>query len=73
MFSVLEMIGPTRRMGAGVFVQAWLSVGILTLAGIGYQIGEQKRLQAILAMPVFILLIYHWLVFVVVGCGCFCC
>ncbi len=56
----MEIIGPSRRMAAGVFVQAWLSVGIMTLPGIAYTIRDQRKLQCILALPVSILFIYYW-------------
>ena len=58
--AVMEMIGPSRRMAAGIFVQGWYAFGIMILSGIAYAVRNQRKLQCMLSLPVAVLLIYYW-------------
>ncbi|CAH1772272.1 unnamed protein product [Owenia fusiformis] len=59
---VVEHVGPAYRTVFGVLMNAWMTVGMMSLPGIAYQVRNVQTLQMILAAPPAIFLTYFFLI-----------
>ncbi|XP_071114533.1 organic cation transporter protein-like [Haliotis cracherodii] len=58
----LEMVGPSKRVIAGVGVQLFWSVGIFLLVAIAYAIRNWKTLQLVISVPSVLMFGFWWLI-----------
>ncbi|XP_046363834.2 organic cation transporter protein-like [Haliotis rufescens] len=58
----LEMVGPSKRVLAGVGVQLFWSVGIFLLVAIAYAIRNWKTLQLVISVPSVLMFGFWWLI-----------
>lgn len=58
--SALEMVGPKKRMFAGVTVQLFFTAGFLLTAGFAYYIKDWRHLQIALTLPGVLFFSYYW-------------
>lgn len=58
--SALEMVGPKKRMFAGVAVQLFFTAGFLLTAGFAYFIKDWRHLQIALTLPGVLFFSYYW-------------
>lgn len=60
LFPALEMVGPKKRMVAGVVCQMFFTTGFLLLAVLAYFIQDWRQLQFALTLPGVIFFSYYW-------------
>jgi OCT family organic cation transporter-like MFS transporter 4/5 len=58
----MEMVGPSKRLYAGVICQFFFSTGYILTAGFAYFIKDWRILQAALSAPGILFLCYWWFV-----------
>ncbi|XP_037945827.1 organic cation transporter protein-like [Teleopsis dalmanni] len=58
----MEMVGPSRRLFAGVACQMFFSVGFMLTAGFAYFIHDWRWLQIALTLPGLAFMCYHWII-----------
>ncbi|XP_070166653.1 organic cation transporter protein isoform X1 [Polyergus mexicanus] len=58
----LEMVGPKKRLIAGVGVQLFFTVGYILTAGFAYFITNWRMLQIALTVPSLVFLLYWWFI-----------
>ncbi|XP_043071000.1 organic cation transporter-like protein [Drosophila grimshawi] len=58
----MEMVGPTKRLYAGIFVMMFFSVGYMLTAGFAYFIHDWRWLQIALTLPGLIFMGYYWII-----------
>lgn len=56
----LEMVGPKKRLIAGVGVQLFFTIGYILTAGFAYYITNWRMLQVALTVPSIAFLLYWW-------------
>jgi OCT family organic cation transporter-like MFS transporter 4/5 len=56
----MEMVGPNKRLWAGVFWQVWFAIGLIILSGVAYLVRDWRTLQIIMAVPIALYLPYYW-------------
>lgn len=61
-FSALEMVGPQKRLVAGVGCQLFFTSGYIMTAGFAYYIRDWRYLQIALTVPSIAFLLYYWFV-----------
>ncbi|XP_033230040.1 organic cation transporter protein-like [Belonocnema kinseyi] len=58
----LEMVGPKKRLIAGVGVQLFFTIGYIMTAGFAYFIRDWRMLQIALTLPNILFLVYWWFI-----------
>ncbi|XP_016952858.1 organic cation transporter-like protein [Drosophila biarmipes] len=58
----MEMVGPDKRLYAGIFVMMFFSVGFMLTAGFAYFVHDWRWLQIALTLPGIIFLCYYWII-----------
>lgn len=58
----MEMVGPTKRLYAGIFVMMFFSVGYMLTAPFAYYIHHWRWLQIALTLPGLIFMCYYWII-----------
>ncbi|XP_068157507.1 organic cation transporter protein-like [Drosophila tropicalis] len=58
----MEMVGSSKRLYAGVFMQMFFSVGFMLTAAFAYFIRDWRWLQIALSLPGLLFLCYYWLI-----------
>lgn len=60
MFSALEMVGPKKRLVAGVGCQLFFTTGYIITAGFAYFLTDWRTLQIGITVPSIAFLVYWW-------------
>ncbi|XP_030375914.1 organic cation transporter-like protein [Scaptodrosophila lebanonensis] len=58
----MEMMGPAKRVYAGIFVMMFFSAGYMLIVGFAYFIHDWRNLQIALTLPGLFFLSYYWIV-----------
>ncbi|XP_023167181.2 organic cation transporter-like protein [Drosophila hydei] len=58
----MEMVGPTKRLYAGIFVMMFFSMGYMLTAVFAYFIHDWRWLQIGLTLPGLVFMCYHWII-----------
>ncbi|XP_048771493.2 organic cation transporter protein-like [Ostrea edulis] len=58
----LEMVGPSKRVWAGIIIHAFFAIGLLYLAGAGYFLRDGQYISIAVAVPCVFYLTYWWFV-----------
>ncbi|XP_050392340.1 organic cation transporter protein isoform X1 [Patella vulgata] len=58
----VELVGPSKRMLAGIIVEYFWAFGVMILGGVAYALRDWQLLQMTFAFPSIILLSYWWLI-----------
>ncbi|XP_022209403.2 organic cation transporter-like protein [Drosophila obscura] len=58
----MEMVGPAKRLYAGIFVMMFFSVGFMLTAAFAYFIHDWRWLQIGLTLPGLIFMCYYWII-----------
>ncbi|KAK0182728.1 hypothetical protein PV327_000834 [Microctonus hyperodae] len=58
----LEMVGPKKRLIAGVGCQLFFTTGYILTAGFAYYITDWRILQIAITLPSFVFLVYWWFI-----------
>ncbi len=59
-FLGMELVGPSKRVVAGMVIEFFFTAGMLLLGGIAYFIRTWRILQVIISIPGFLFLSYYW-------------
>lgn len=59
-FTAMEMVGPSKRLVAGVVCQMFFSTGYILTAAFVYYIKDWRTLQLALTLPGVVFLCYWW-------------
>lgn len=60
LFLALEMVGPKKRIYAGVGVNLFFTIGYFTTGIFAYFIRDWRTLQIALVLPSVLFLSYYW-------------
>ncbi|XP_060068370.1 organic cation transporter protein-like [Ylistrum balloti] len=58
----MELVGPSKRVYAGIIVDFFFAIGMVVLGGIGYAFREWKYIEITCSAPIALFLFYWWLV-----------
>ncbi|EDW80821.1 uncharacterized protein Dwil_GK11734 [Drosophila willistoni] len=58
----MEMVGPSKRLFAGIFVCMFFSLGYMLTAVFAYFVHDWRNLQIALTLPGLIFLCYYWVI-----------
>lgn len=58
----MEMVGPSKRLFAGIFVMMFFSVGFMLTALFAYFVHDWRWLQIALTLPGLIFMSYYWII-----------
>ncbi|XP_017143860.1 organic cation transporter-like protein [Drosophila miranda] len=58
----MEMVGPAKRLYAGIFVMMFFSLGFMLTAAFAYFIHDWRWLQIALTLPGLIFMCYYWII-----------
>lgn len=58
----MEMVGPTKRLFAGIFVMMFFSFGYMLTALFAYFISDWRSLQIAITLPSLWFLTYYWII-----------
>ena len=58
--SGMEIVGPSKRVWAGVVIEYFFAIGLVVLAGIAYAIREWKYIEIAVSVPSVFFLLYWW-------------
>ncbi|XP_016981512.2 organic cation transporter-like protein [Drosophila rhopaloa] len=58
----MEMVGPDKRLYAGIFVMMFFSVGYMLSTLFAYLVHDWRNLQIALTLPGLIFLSYYWII-----------
>ncbi|XP_017047157.1 organic cation transporter-like protein [Drosophila ficusphila] len=58
----MEMVGPDKRLYAGIFVMMFFSVGFMLTAVFAYFVHDWRWLQIALTLPGLIFMCYYWII-----------
>ena len=56
----MELVGPSKRMWAGIVVEYFFAIGLLILAGVAYLLRDWKYIEMAVAFPNILYLSYYW-------------
>ncbi|KAH8381363.1 hypothetical protein KR093_003478, partial [Drosophila rubida] len=58
----MEMVGPSKRLYAGIFVMMFFSLGYMLMAVFAYFVHDWRWLQIALTLPGLIFMCYYWII-----------
>ncbi|KAH8312749.1 hypothetical protein KR044_012634 [Drosophila immigrans] len=58
----MEMVGPAKRLYAGIFVMMFFSLGYMLTAAFAYFVHDWRWLQIALTLPGLIFMCYYWII-----------
>ncbi|XP_075149164.1 organic cation transporter protein-like [Haematobia irritans] len=58
----MEMVGPSMRLFAGIFVMMFFSVGFMLTAAFAYFVHDWRWLQIALTLPGLLFMCYYWII-----------
>ncbi|XP_054091844.1 organic cation transporter protein [Zeugodacus cucurbitae] len=58
----MEMVGPKKRLYAGIFLMMFFSVGFMLTGAFAYFISEWRTLQIAISLPGLLFLSYYWII-----------
>ncbi|XP_034664739.1 organic cation transporter-like protein [Drosophila subobscura] len=58
----MEMVGPAKRLYAGIFVMVFFSLGYMLTAAFVYFVHDWRWLQISLSLPGLIFMCYYWII-----------
>ncbi|EDV44241.1 uncharacterized protein Dana_GF16119 [Drosophila ananassae] len=58
----MEMVGPAKRLYAGIFVMMFFSVGFMLTAAFAYFVHDWRWLQIALTLPGLLFMCYYWII-----------
>ncbi|EDW67543.1 organic cation transporter-like protein [Drosophila virilis] len=58
----MEMVGPAKRLYAGIFVMMFFSIGYMLTAAFAYFIHDWRWLQIGLTLPGLLFMCYYWII-----------
>lgn len=58
----MEMVGPSKRLFAGIFVMMFFSVGFMLTAVFAYFVHDWRWLQIALTLPGLLFMCYYWII-----------
>ena len=56
----MELVGPSKRVWAGIVVDYFFASGLVVLAGVGYLIRDWMYLELTVSVPIVLFLFYWW-------------
>ena len=56
----MEMVGPSKRLWAGIVIEYFFALGMVLLSLVGYLIREWKYNEITLSAPAALMLSYWW-------------
>lgn len=54
----MELVGPSKRMWAGIVVEYFFAIGLLVLAGVAYGLRDWRYIEMAVAFPNVLYLLY---------------
>lgn len=57
----MEIVGPSKRLWAGVVIEYFFALGLVLLCLVGYLVREWKYNEIVLSVPSAFILVYWWL------------
>ncbi|XP_060072921.1 organic cation transporter protein-like isoform X4 [Ylistrum balloti] len=58
----MEMVGPSKRMWAGIVIEYFFASGLVILGGVGYAFRQWKYTEIACSAPIVFFLLYWWLI-----------
>ncbi|XP_064595319.1 organic cation transporter protein-like [Liolophura sinensis] len=58
----VELVGPSKRVWAGIVIEYFFALGIVLLAGIAFLIRNWRYLQIAVSLPSALFLVYWWII-----------
>ncbi|XP_069101118.1 organic cation transporter protein-like [Argopecten irradians] len=58
----LELVGPNKRIWAGIVIHIFFAIGLCYLAGVGFLLRHWKWIQLAVAIPCSIYMFYWWFI-----------
>ncbi|OWF47020.1 Organic cation transporter protein [Mizuhopecten yessoensis] len=58
----LELVGPSKRIWAGIVIHIFFAIGLVYLAGVGYLLRHWKWIQLAVAIPCSFYMLYWWFI-----------
>ena len=58
----MEMVGPSKRMWAGMIIEYFFAMGLVILTGIGYLLRDWNHVEMAIAFPNLLFISYFWYV-----------
>ncbi|XP_060072913.1 organic cation transporter protein-like [Ylistrum balloti] len=58
----MEMVGPSKRMWAGIVIEYFSALGLVILGGVGYAFRQWKYTEVACSAPIAFFLLYWWLI-----------
>ena len=56
----MELVGPSKRMWAGIIIEYFFAIGLLVLAMVGYFLRDWNHIEMVIAFPNVVYLTYWW-------------
>ncbi|XP_060068379.1 organic cation transporter protein-like [Ylistrum balloti] len=58
----MELVGPSKRVWAGIVIEYFFALGLVILGGVGYAFKEWKYIEITCAAPGALFLLYWWFI-----------
>lgn len=58
----MEIVGPSKRVWAGIVIEYFFAIGLVVLAGVAYFIRHWKYIEIAVSAPSVFFLLYWWLI-----------
>ncbi|XP_069134928.1 organic cation transporter protein-like [Argopecten irradians] len=58
----MELVGPSKRVWAGIVIEYFFAVGLVILGGVGYAFKEWKYTEITCSAPAVLFLLYWWFI-----------
>lgn len=56
----MEIVGPSKRLWAGIVIEYFFALGLVLLCLVGYLVRQWKYNEIVLSVPSAIILVYWW-------------
>lgn len=56
----MELVGPSKRLWAGIVVEYFFALGLVILAGVGYLLRDWKNIEIAVSFVNILYLSYYW-------------